>query len=350
MIEAAIVFSIAAFVGNFGVALTGFGMAIFFLFVYNVGEFAGAMDADSCTSNRCGIKDAVFYQTISLFAALPVLLYRSRNVIREHKNKTLLVAFIPATIVGTPIGNFLQDHLPSDIVRLIVGIAITFALLNTLYRQIPQTECYKKRFLSSEKDDNDERKQGGSLGSKIDEKSNDEEEAEETNERFGDGSKSSSEKEELAEEGALEVMPLRIWGTISGFMSGFLGGLVGIRGPPLMIFFLYFAFPKNVVRANSMLILLVNVSIRVIYYIIEDASGTRDLSWFEKDLWYLYVSLAGCGVLGVPIGQYVASLVNQNQFKLIIAFMLLSNLQGDFFATKKLTISNLELICPLLLF
>ncbi len=34
MIEAAIVFSIAAFVGNFGVALTGFGMAIFFLFVY----------------------------------------------------------------------------------------------------------------------------------------------------------------------------------------------------------------------------------------------------------------------------------------------------------------------------
>ena len=141
-----------------------------------------------------------------------------------------------------------------------MGIAITFALLNTLYRQIPQTECYKKRFLSSEKDDNDERKQGESHGSKIDEKSNDEEEAEETNERFGDGSKSSSEKEELAEEGALEVMPLRIWGTISGFMSGFLGGLVGIRGPLLMIFFLYFSYLSMLAFESSITSLRMRVA------------------------------------------------------------------------------------------
>ncbi len=60
------------------------------------------MDTDGC--DRCGIKDAVFYQTIALFAAIPVLIYRARDVIREHRNKTLLMTFIPATIVGTPVG------------------------------------------------------------------------------------------------------------------------------------------------------------------------------------------------------------------------------------------------------
>ena len=34
MYSPTIIFSVAAFVGNFGVALTGFGMAIFFLTVY----------------------------------------------------------------------------------------------------------------------------------------------------------------------------------------------------------------------------------------------------------------------------------------------------------------------------
>ena len=109
LVEPTIVFSAAAFIGNFGVAVTGFGMAIFFLFVYTIAEFATVME---CT--RCDIRDAVFYQTLALGSAVPFLLYQARSVIQEHwSKKELLAAFIPATIIGTPIGNYLQDHLPS---------------------------------------------------------------------------------------------------------------------------------------------------------------------------------------------------------------------------------------------
>ncbi len=284
----------------------------------------------------------------------------------------------------------MQEHLPSDIVRLILGIAITFALVNTLYRQIIQMECYKRRTAKESKHEGEEgsvknaedghQKEDigeitpfpiGVVKDKTDvmgqeenqpekvqsQKSHDINESDEVKEisATADSNSVKENTDEIiaAEEGLVQDeakenetdskeetktqeqnqdeidtemlagRPLKIWGTISGFLSGFLGGLIGVRGPPLMVFFLYFSFPKNVVRANSILILLVNVTIRVVYYIIEDASGSRTLPWFEGELWYLYLCLIIFGVLGVPIGQYVASRVSQNQFKLIIALMLL---------------------------
>ncbi len=263
---------------------------------------------------RCDIKDAVFYQTLALGAALPLLLYQSRVVIREHRNKTLLCVFIPATAVGTPLGNLLQDHLPSDIVRLTIGILITFALTNTLRKLVPETECWKKNCLKNEDDAGDKDIENTEKPS-VDKAEKGEEE---TDPALTVGGR----RDDVIDVDALSGKPLIIWGMIAGFFSGFLGGLAGIRGPPMMIFFLSFPFPKNVVRANSMLILIVNIVIRTCYYIIEDVSGTRELSWFESDLWYLYLCVIFFGMLGVPVGGYVANRIDQNQFKLVIAFML----------------------------
>merc|ERR1712113_744749 len=97
---------------------------------------------------------------------------------------------------------------------------------------------------------------------------------------------------------------------------------MGVRGPPLMIFFLIFSYPKDVVRANAVLILLVNAGIRVGYYIVEDLTGLR-VAWFHKDYLVLYICVVVFGVIGVPIGNYVGSRINQQQFKLILAVMLL---------------------------
>ena len=90
-----------------------------------------------------------------------------------------------------------------------------------------------------------------------------------------------------------------------------------------MVFFLVFSYPKGVVRGNAVLILLVNVLIRITYYVVEDLSGARELPWFESSYVYLYICIIFFGMLGVPAGIYVASKLSQEQFKLVIAFMLL---------------------------
>ena len=54
-----VVLSIASFLGNVGVALTGFGMAIIYLFIYQIVILAG-YDGD--------FRYAVFIQALALFS------------------------------------------------------------------------------------------------------------------------------------------------------------------------------------------------------------------------------------------------------------------------------------------
>jgi uncharacterized membrane protein YfcA len=333
-----IVFSAAAFIGNFGVAITGFGMAIFFLFVYTIADFATLME---CT--RCDIRDAVFYQTLALGSAIPFLIYQARSVIKEHWSKELLAAFIPATIIGTPIGNFLQDHLPSDILRIIVGAVVTGILCYDLSKSIPSSDWYQ-RCCRHEKGtlaaipgndaeegdsfDNQEKKYRDSeQNDDVDRDRNNDESPVDPIEKCDDIESNETKTDVSPKDSTKDTLPtgwrLRIWGFVLGFLSGFLGGLIGIRGPPLMVFFLVFPYPKSVVRGNAVLILLVNVLIRCVYYVVEDLTGVRKVSWFESSYLYLYICVIFFGLLGVPAGNYVASKLNQQQFKLVIAFMLI---------------------------
>ena len=206
--------------------------------------------------------------------------------------------------------------------------------MKTLMNLVPETKCYKKYVLEEDaggevkNDGGDDIKQEKSDNEKVDDCKKDSNlsdkeigEDESKNLHENGNEKKNASTQMNAE--VLNGLSIRFWGAMAGFFSGFLGGLVGIRGPPLMVFFLMYPFPKNVIRANSMIILVVNILIRITYYIVEDLSGVRELSWFEARLWYLYLSVIICGLLGVPLGQYVAARINQHQFKLVIAFMLL---------------------------
>ena len=119
MVAATIVFALASFVASFGYSVTGFGMAILFWFVFTIGDIAGFMEC-----SLCGVKEAAFFQAISLASVTPLLLWQSRRSIRNHANKLLLTAFIPSTLVGTPVGQLLQKTARAEVVRLIVGIFI----------------------------------------------------------------------------------------------------------------------------------------------------------------------------------------------------------------------------------
>lgn len=380
-----VVFSLASFIGNFGVAITGFGMAIIFLFVYTIADLVNLVECSKCT-----LKDAVFFQTLALGSAIPLMLFNTRDIIKEHRSKELLMTFIPATVVGTPIGNFLQDHLPSDILRTVVGVVITALICYQLTKIIPKSELYQRRLKQHKKnqdkqeanhqeeeeerddeknviknnDDNNDMRvdddknmatmmdEEDQISSKDEENQcvkehSDEDNAQQEEKNFispdplaliknkNGKVKEQEEQQGLKEEATVIQKPnedeniptgkkLRIWGFVLGLLSGFLGGLMGVRGPPLMVFFLMFAYPKNIVRANAVLILLVNVGIRIAYYVIEDLSGQRKGDpWFDSDYTVMYVCCIVFGMLGVPIGDYVATKMNQDQFKLLVAFLLL---------------------------
>mmetsp|Transcript_25152 Transcript_25152/g.33357 ORF Transcript_25152/g.33357 Transcript_25152/m.33357 type:complete len:409 (-) Transcript_25152:24-1250(-) len=363
LIAVAIIFSFASFVGNFGVSLTGFGMAIFFLFVYSIFEVAGLMEC-----SRCGLLDAVFYQTLGMSGAVPLILYRARKMIQTNVNRTLLVTFIPISVVGTVIGRFAQQHFPTDIIRVIMGAAIIVAMGIAARNLVRDTQWYKLKFgretnveevLDDDDDENDEEstKEEGN-GARDDHQNIEEGQSDEheeskqemeqyrqeknddsdnsPNEMFQDNVEDDNdinketavaEKSQQQHEKETESLPhgkkLIFWGITLGFLSGFLGGLVGVRGPPVILFFLCFSYPKPIVRANGVLILFTNLFIRIVYYIIEDISGALDRTWFEARLWYLYVSVVVFGMMGVPVGQYVAERISGNQFKLVLCFMLL---------------------------
>lgn len=343
-----IVYALASFVGNLGVTITGLGMAIIFIFVYTIADLFQVL---SCSI--CGLTDAVFIQALALASAMPLMIFKARHIIKSDWNKELLLTFIPATIASTPVGKIVQSYVPSDLLRAIVGGFIICIVCYEFTKVLPVAKCCNMNKMSPIKKQD-----------KKDTHHDDHLDCENKDSFDHEGQISfpikcdSSPPIELNEQAKLSVEPvhetttvqkdndngnetaqhgsqqqvsspetpsgwrLRIWGFICGCLSGFLGGLMGVQGPPLMIFFLIFSFPKNVVRANALIILLVNVSVRIVSYIIEDVSATQG-NWFDSSYTNVYISAMLFGMLGVPVGDYVATKLNQQQFKLVITFLLL---------------------------
>ena len=116
--------SLAAFLGNVGVSLTGFGMAIVFLFVWQISVLL-RYDSD--------FKYAIFIQAISLFSVQPLLLYKTR--IRQFALKKMLLYFIPVTIIFTPLGQFTSNRVSTDVIEVVGGILVTFIATLEVYKQ-----------------------------------------------------------------------------------------------------------------------------------------------------------------------------------------------------------------------
>lgn len=101
------------------------------------------------------------------------------------------------------------------------------------------------------------------------------------------------------------------WTLFAGFASGYLGGFCGIRGPPLIIYFLYppspVVFTKSSQRSTGACITAANVSMRVLFYIIESVSakkgGPLHGAYFKAENWYLYVIVMVFSLLGLLVGD-----------------------------------------------
>ena len=126
---------------------------------------------------------------------------------------------------------------------------------------------------------------------------------------------------------------LTAWAAGMGFLSGFLGGLCGIRGPPIIVFFLHCSFRKEVQRANATVVTFFNVLLRALFYII-DSSVDLDIPgrdkeqvgqrYFKREDWYIFVVTVVFGGLGAPVGVQIFKRIKDTQatIKTILSFFL----------------------------
>ena len=118
--------SICAVLATLGVAVTGFGHAIIFLFVYQIMALSGYDGID--------IKFAIFTQMLALLAAQPLLLWKAS--VRKHATRPFVLLFIPVTVLSTPLGQYTASHLDVRVLKAVGGVIVTL---------IGAFEVYKNR-------------------------------------------------------------------------------------------------------------------------------------------------------------------------------------------------------------
>lgn len=310
------IYILSSFIANVGVAVTGFGMGLIFIFVYTLFDVGGMMTACDPVV-LCDMKYAVFIQSLSLAGSMPLLMYKSN--IRTHANKLLLFTLIPVTLISTPIGQLLQDHVSSSLIRIILGLVVT-AVVGWEIIKLFRTKQSSTNEAVGERETDETGVNGTQLLP-----------TEQTSllinsKKIGvtsEGLSSSSNDDENGDFSEFSKNSILLWGIVLGFLSGFLGGLIGMRGPPLMIFFLHFPFPKAEARAVGSVMLFLNMLLRVSFYIIEDlrASGTTRWFYWEQSFG-LYVSVVVAGIFGVPIGDWIHHHIDQKKFRFVLALLL----------------------------
>jgi len=324
--ETIILLSCCSFIGNIGAALTGFGQAIIFLFVYQIVDLAG-YDGD--------FKNAVFIQALSLFSMQPLLLYKA-NVIK-YAHRRILLLFVPITLISTPLGQLVSAYVPTKVVQAVAGVLVTLVAIREIYmkRNWFKSFCVreKKKEEDEEEDEEEEEEKGERVGESKENKpegGGDDEEAAAANEdvddkfddnQVDDSAKIAEENKEVSvtksevrsatsggaqeeeEQVKLGCNKASIITLIAGGASGFLGGMVAIRGPPLIFYFLHpphpVKFNKHSQRATGVVIMFFNVLMREIFYMVNTFTDDQNNTiGFQKEDWRLYLSVIICSIAG----------------------------------------------------
>eukprot|EP00539_Tryblionella_compressa_P012342 CAMPEP_0178826984 /NCGR_PEP_ID=MMETSP0746-20121128/7026_1 /TAXON_ID=913974 /ORGANISM="Nitzschia punctata, Strain CCMP561" /LENGTH=338 /DNA_ID=CAMNT_0020488811 /DNA_START=1 /DNA_END=1017 /DNA_ORIENTATION=- len=303
-----LVYILCSFIANAGVSITGFGMALIFVFVFTIFDVLGCMK--DCPEGMCDMKYVVCLQSLSLVGSMPFLIYKAKA---WNANQQLLSTLVPVTLVSTPAGQWCQTYVASSWIRMVVGVVVTVVVGYEIYKM-----CMAKRTSNNATSD---------------------EAATPTSERaplliskeegVQNGSDSMDHENSNGSDDTLHGFSHRAivsWGVVLGFFSGFLGGLIGMRGPPLMIFFLHFPFPKSEARSVGAVLLFLNMALRMGFYILQDLHIVDDNNsgkWFDWEYsWHLYFSIVVAGVLGVPIGDWVHHRIDQSRFRVALAVLL----------------------------
>jgi len=129
--------SCCSFFGNFGAALTGFGEAIIFLFIWQIVDLLGYDGGD--------FKSAIFIQSLSLFSVQPFLLHETS--VRKYAHRRILLLFVPTTLIFTPVGQYVGGIAPIPLMKLIAGVVVLMVAAietHSRRRQIRTILCRKK--------------------------------------------------------------------------------------------------------------------------------------------------------------------------------------------------------------
>jgi uncharacterized membrane protein YfcA len=259
----------------------------------------------------------VFVQSLALLIAQPIILNKSK--IKEFGTRSLLKLFIPVTILSTPLGQLCAEYTSKKFIQTVGG----FIVLGMAIFEIFRNRAMVKEALCS----------ADAEGGEVENKSYSVPTSEETIEVVEVGefatpvSTPAAEVESKPERPEVEMTTtIAAWALSMGFLSGFLGGLCGIRGPPLIIFFLHSPvdMPKNVQKANGAAITIFNVSMRVLFYAIEAFAGTGKHHFDAAD-WAIYLGVFVGSVSGVLVGQTMFERMKDKQamLKTILSFFLL---------------------------
>ena len=120
----------------------------------------------------------------------------------------------------------------------------------------------------------------------------------------------------------------RFWTLLAGSTSGLLGGLCGIRGPPVILYFLHpprnVRFDKNTQRATGAIITATDVAMRVVYYLIETFALKKEY-YFRGSDWLLYVCVIVSSQGGVLTGGKLFDIMkdSRNNIRMILSIFLL---------------------------
>ena len=336
-----------SFVANAGVAITGYGMALIFVTVYTVGELSAGFDYDGCSQqdqedsqevNLCGIKYAVFLQSLSLVGSMPMLLFAADAF--RNSNPALLETLIPITLISTPLGQYCQTRISASWIKVVVGTVVVLVVLYKIVLDILAASRQRRR----KEQEQQEKLTGNEIcGTEANEATTLLENGSKSTAITPDNTTAGNSNSEDGYYHGFSVVKIRLWGISLGGSSGFLGGLIGMRGPPLMIFFLAFPFPKSETRAVGAIMLCLNMILRIGYYIVSDvvvavSQNTSDHTgshnaidkngghhrWFFREEWVLYAVVIVSGTVAVFVGDWVHHKLDQHTFQRALALLLVA--------------------------
>ena len=334
----AVYFGCIMFLANFVFVTTGFGAAIMFIFIYEIASLSGIMEC-------CNLRYALVILSLGFFSAqLPMLCFVN---LKQNLRLALVLCYIPIQFGASPLGQYLQNKLPIHVLKLICGIVIVCLASWKMFNILKARAKAKKENSATPATD-------GVIVNKIkDNVSGHEDEACCNPNDMNEDCENHDRNKDSADDYNIEakdvgdvdkelnrsmytmlvyefwkdlwpVRLLRLWTVVAGFCSGFLSGLIGVGGPPLMIFFLLYPHPIPVIRANSCVIATISNIVKTVIYIV----STPPESYFA-DTWYVeseikvYISVLILGLAAVPCGLAMSKYLNSGIYKIILAILLI---------------------------
>lgn len=354
--------SSCSFLGNFGAALTGFGEAIIFLFCWQVVDLLGYDDGD--------FKSAIFIQSLSLFSVQPFLLWETSVI--KYAHRRILLLFVPITLIFTPVGQYVGGIAPIPLMKKVAGVVVLMvAFIETHSRRHRITHvCLKKEKsveggvnttadiqMSAEVGKLDPRdlnmestsfnspipaamstslrlsltRRSSNFAKKATPGTNvdhDQEDASEP-ERAADENYSTApapiddpvqSNESVSPQSTIPPAEKINYScrvisdtVIAGGLSGFLGGMIGIRTPPLMLYFMHppapLVFDNHSQRATGVVIMCTSTVFRQMFYLHGTFKPPGDVPGYQNEFvgyqqedWRLYLCVVVFSILGGFVG------------------------------------------------